>query len=236
MAEIGPNETLHYLSRLVVTSLDQTEEFWKTLGPESKLAPMLEPTGKRTANVKSEYSSICFRGDDTVDINQRFRNLVILHIRVTVIADVFSTTGYAHGRSAISLLQTLMADPPKVVPDMGTLHRAFIWENILFKTHIASRGIELGISGGVSPLERSPSHVSVSLPESGASGAVANGVQAESTTTGSSNSVAQLKETPRDKNAKALKHLTHGLPSALAPFFQGKAHLQINKTCRLIYF
>ncbi|KAL4078441.1 hypothetical protein V8B97DRAFT_1881842 [Scleroderma yunnanense] len=203
MAEIGPNETLYYLSRLVVTSLDQTEEFWKSLGPESRLAPMLEATG-----------------DQVLEVNQHFRNLVILHIRVTVIADVFSTTGYAHGRSAIGLLQTLMTDPPKVVTDMGALHRAFIWENILFKTHIASRGIELGISGGTSPSERSPSHISVSLPEPSGSGAVANGVQAESTTAGSSNSVARPKETLRDKNAKALKHLTHGLPSALAPFFQ----------------
>lgn len=119
-----------------------------------------------------------------------------------------------------------MADPPKVVTDMGALHRAFIWENILFKTYIASRGIELGISGGVSPLERSPSHISVSLPEPGGSGAVANGVQAESTTADSSNSVTRPTETLRDKNAKALKHLTHGLPSALAPFFQGEAHSQ----------
>lgn len=205
MAEIGPNEALFYLSKLVGTSLAGTEEFWKDLPPESKLAAMLEVTD-----------------DQLTKVNQHFRNLVTLHIRVTLMADVFSTTGYAHGRSAVGLLQTLMSDPPKVVMDLGALHRASIWENILFKAHIASKGIELGISGHGSPLERSPSHISVSLPEPTSFGVVANGVAAEPLGARSSpTSVLPLKkETPIDKNAKALKHLTHGLPSALAPFFQ----------------
>lgn len=204
MAEIGPNEALFYLSKLVGTSLVETEEFWKELPPESKLAPMLEATD-----------------DQLTTVNQHFRSLVVLHIRVTLMADVFSTTGYAHGRSAVGLLQTLMSDPPKVVLDLGALHRASIWENILFKAHIASKGIELGISGQGSPLERSPSHISASLPEPTSYGVVANGVAADSGVRASPTSVLPLKkETPMDKNAKALKHLTHGLPSALAPFFQ----------------
>ncbi|KAG6372318.1 hypothetical protein JVT61DRAFT_7758 [Boletus reticuloceps] len=204
MAEIGPNEALFYLSKLVGTSLAETEEFWKELPSESKLAPLLEVTD-----------------DQLSKVNQHFRNLVALHIRVTLMADVFSTTGYAHGRSAVGLLQTLMSDPPKVVMDLGALHRASIWENILFKAHIASKGIELGISGHGSPLERSPSHISVSLPEPTSFGVVANGVAADSSGARSPTSVLPLKkETPVDKNAKALKHLTHGLPSALAPFFQ----------------
>ncbi|KAF9241543.1 hypothetical protein BU15DRAFT_87134 [Melanogaster broomeanus] len=204
MAEIGPNEALFYLSKLVGTSLAQTEEFWKGIQPASKLVPMLDVTD-----------------DEVLETNQRFRSLVVLHIRVTLMADVFSTTGYAHGRSAVGLLQTLMSDPPKVVMDIGALHRAFIWENILFKAHIASKGIELGSSGHGSP-ERSPSHDSVSLPEPSGSSVVANGVAANASGAGSSSmSVFPLKkESVRDKNAKALKHLTHGLPSALAPFFQ----------------
>lgn len=205
MAEIGPNEALFYLSKLVGTSLAETEEFWKKLSPESKLAQMLEVTDDQLAKV-----------------NQHFRSIVTLHIRVTLMADVFSTTGYAHGRSAVGLLQTLMSDPPKVVLDMGALHRATIWENILFKTHIASKGIELGISGHASPLERSPNHLSVTLPEPTSLSVVANGDAMEPLGVGSTlTSVLPLKkETPTDKNAKALKHLTHGLPSALAPFFQ----------------
>ncbi|KAI6021384.1 hypothetical protein BKA83DRAFT_4464115 [Pisolithus microcarpus] len=198
MAEIGPNDTLSYLSKLVAMSLDQTEEFWKFLAPESRLAWYPDLT-----------LEFC---DQALEVNQRFRNLVVLHIRVTLMADVFSTTGYAHGRSAIGLLQTLMSDPPKVVTDLGSLHRAFVWENILFKAYITSEGIELGISGGASPLDRSPIHLPIPLPEAGGGATVTNGV--------SSSSARLIKETVKDKNAKALKHLTHGLPTALAPFFQ----------------
>ncbi|KAI6134471.1 hypothetical protein EV401DRAFT_2052880 [Pisolithus croceorrhizus] len=203
MAEIGPNDTLSYLSKLVAMSLDQTEEFWKCLAPESRLASMLK-----------------LNGDQALEVNQRFRNLVVLHIRVTLMADVFSTTGYAHGRSAIGLLQTLMVDPPKVVIDLGSLHRAFVWENILFKAFITSEGIELGISGGASPLDRSPTHLPIPLPEAGGGATVTNGVQPDSALGVSSSSAKPIKETVKDKNAKALKHLTHGLPTALAPFFQ----------------
>ncbi|KAI6119856.1 hypothetical protein EDD16DRAFT_1895336 [Pisolithus croceorrhizus] len=203
MAEIGPNDTLSYLSKLVAMSLDQTEEFWKCLAPESRLASMLK-----------------LNGDQALEVNQRFRSLVVLHIRVTLMADVFSTTGYAHGRSAIGLLQTLMVDPPKVVTDLGSLHRAFVWENILFKAFITLEGIELGISGGASPLDRSPSHLPTPLPEAGGGATVTNGVQPDSALGVSSSSAKPIKETVKDKNAKALKHLTHGLPTALGPFFQ----------------
>lgn len=203
MAEIGPNDTLSYLSKLVAMSLDQTEEFWKFLMPQSRLASMLK-----------------LNGDQALEVNQRFRNLVVLHIRVTLMADVFSTTGYAHGRSAIGLLQTLMSDPPKVVTDLGSLHRAFVWENILFKAYITLEGIELGISGGASPLDRSPIHLPIPLPEAGGGATVTNGVQPDSALGDSSSSGRLIKETVKDKNAKALKHLTHGLPTALAPFFQ----------------
>ncbi|KAG9316564.1 hypothetical protein JVU11DRAFT_2615 [Chiua virens] len=197
MAEIGPNEALFYLSKLVGTSLAETEEFWKAISPESKLAQMLEVTD-----------------DEVSKVNQHFRNLVVLHIRVTLMADVFSTTGYAHGRSAVGLLQTLMSDPPKVVMDMGALHRASIWENILFKAHIASKGIELGISGQVTfPSPFLNQQILASSP-----------MVLRRNLRGRDRRLATVlplkKETPIDKNAKALKHLTHGLPSALAPFFQ----------------
>lgn len=54
MAEIGPNETLHSLSQLVATSLDETKEFWESTSPESRLAPMLEITGEVDDHLNSE--------------------------------------------------------------------------------------------------------------------------------------------------------------------------------------
>lgn len=156
--------------------------------------------------------------------NQRFRSLITLHIRIALLSDVFATAGYTHGRAAIGILQTLMGDPAEdAVPDLGTLHRACIWENILLKAGLTSKGIDSIMSPDASPLERSPSRASAPLAENDLS-ITTNGVQPELSNVESS-SVPKLEPTkpegPREHNAKALKHLTHGLPSSLAPFFQG---------------
>lgn len=204
MADVGPNEALHHLSKLVEDSLSDSQSFWAAPQSHSKLAPFLD-----------------LSEDQESAANQQFRSLVTLHIRITILADVFSTAGYAHGRSAIGLLQTLMSDPPKVVKELGALHRASVWENILFKANMVAKGMEVGPSSQGSPLGRSPSHGSVSLPESNV-GVTPNGVQSGSAPIpAQSSSLTSPKiDTTREKNAKALKHLTHGLPSALAPFFQ----------------
>lgn len=204
MADVGPNEALHHLSKLVENSLSDSQNFWATPQSHSKLSPFV--------NLSEEQESAA---------NQQFRSLVTLHIRITVLADVFSTAGYAHGRSAIGLLQTLMSDPPKVVKELGALHRASVWENILFKADMVAKGMEVGPSSQGSPLGRSPSLVSIPLPEPNV-GVITNGVQPGSASmpVQSSSPTSPKTDTPREKNAKALKHLTHGLPSALAPFFQ----------------
>ncbi|KAH7927155.1 hypothetical protein BV22DRAFT_1193856 [Leucogyrophana mollusca] len=203
MAEVGPNEALHYLSRLVGASLSETNSFWGTLDSQSKLLPLLELTEAQSA-----------------EGNQQFRNLIALHIRISLMADVFSTAGYAHGRAAIGLLQTLMGEPPKVINDLGSLHRACVWENILFKAALASKGINVDSSADASPLERSPSQTSLPLPHTSAP-MIANGVQPElSAPLLPSSPESPTKEGPQESNARALKHLTHGLPSALSPFFQ----------------
>jgi E3 ubiquitin-protein ligase HUWE1 len=157
--------------------------------------------------------------------NQRFRSLITLHIRIALLSDVFSTAGYTHGRAAIGILQTLMSDSAQdAVPDLGALHRACIWENILLKAGLTSKGIDPTMSADASPLERSPSRGSAPLAENDPS-ATPNGVQPESLNMESSHmpkSEHTKPESPREYNAKALKHLTHGLPSSLAPFFQGE--------------
>ena len=107
-----------------------------------------------------------------------------LHIRITLLSDVFATAGYAHGRGAIGLLQTFMnSTSPLVVADLGSLHRASIWENIALNAGLTLRGINLQTSPSSSPLEGSPKRSDVDLPDENsftASGLSAtNGVQAE---------------------------------------------------------
>lgn len=164
-------------------------------------------------------------GEQEDDANSRFRSLVTLHIRITLLSDVFATAGYAHGRAAIGLLQTLMNNTsPQVVADLGTLHRASIWENIVLNVGLVSKGIDLQPTPSFSPMETSPSASAINLPNTeGVSTGVgsANGVQPEASSSNLLVKQGTKQDGSQDQNAAALKHLTHGLPGALAPFFQG---------------
>jgi len=177
------------------------------------------------------FPPINFVEDQEQEANQRFRNLVTLHIRITLLSDVFATAGYAHGRSAISLLQTLMSNTsPQVVSDLGSLHRASIWENIILKVGLASKGIDVLPTPTSSPLEGSPDQEAVPLPEADGAATTngANGIQPETSAVPSSSprKDAPKQDGPCEVNAAALKHLTHGLPTCLAPFFQGNITIQ----------
>ncbi|KAJ3855492.1 hypothetical protein EV368DRAFT_72228 [Lentinula lateritia] len=209
LTEVAMSETLQQMSQLVKESLQATQEFWSNDTEDSKLLSLLDVTDE-------EY----------VNKNFYFRNLITLHVRVTLLSDVFSTAGYAHGRGAISLLQNLMTSTtPQVIADLGSLHRAGIWENIVLKAALAAKGIEVYQTPGASPLDQSPNHRTIDLPVQGPSvpasapnGAVENGASTSTST--------PTKEThtrhagPKEFNATALKHITHGIPTALSPFFQ----------------
>ncbi|KAJ7132750.1 hypothetical protein C8R43DRAFT_929975 [Mycena crocata] len=205
MSEVTTVETLAHLSKLVKESLDATTSFWESAEEDSKLLPLVDITaGQELA------------------ANQTFRSLVTLHIRITLLSDVFATAGYAHGRAAIGLLQTFMSNTtPEVVKALGSLHRATIWENIVLKAGLISRGIDVAATPSSSPLEATPEQNTLPLPDPDAAPmSNPNGVQPETAPTPAPFS-SDLKQTnSRHHNATALKHLTHGLPSSLAPFFQ----------------
>jgi E3 ubiquitin-protein ligase HUWE1 len=156
---------------------------------------------------------------------------VTLQTRVTLLSEVYATAGYAHGRTAVAILQALMGrSSPEIIPDLGALHRACVWENIVLKKHLASKGLDP--SGGASdpplPLSVGLEPDMPSLPgEMAMSNGTVNG--AETSATGlspsaqSSAAVAsdQVKESAHGKNAHALRHIVTQMPAALSPLFQG---------------
>ncbi|KAG6866357.1 hypothetical protein C0991_005278 [Blastosporella zonata] len=199
LTEVASEETLLHLAQLVKQSLSETESFWKTVEEPSKLLPLIEPTDE-------EHEAA----------NRRFRDLVTLHIRITLLSDVFSTAGYAHGRAAIGLLVTLMSTmSPEAVANLGSLHRASIWENIALNVGLVSRGIRIKATPPSSPLGRTPELSATHNVDGEVSHLETPGGQGTATSSGPGGI-----DGPREKNAAAWKHLTHGLPASLAPFFQ----------------
>lgn len=162
--------------------------------------------------------------------NDRFRSLVALHIRTSLLSDVFGTVGYSHGRGAIALLQTLMGScGGQAIPELGALHRATIWENIVLNAALANKGIPQ-TTPAQSPLGGTPNLSTTNLAEATTSlnsgNNTANGIQPMDDTRFSGDEAAKPKqdETPLSRNAAALKYLTHGMPNVLAPFFQGPSY------------
>ncbi|KAK2463266.1 hypothetical protein APHAL10511_004921 [Amanita phalloides] len=205
--EVVTNETFMLLAKLVSESLENTRNFWENVEDQSKLLSLVDTTG-----------------DNFEDANRQFRNLVTLHIRITLLSDVFATAGYAHGRASISLLQILMNNmTPQVVANLGALHRASVWENIALLVGLSMKGINVTQSL-LSSLEMSPDQSMVNLGdlETPVFQGGTNGAQPASTNTNTANLPNQDKTRKdfRERNAAAIKHLTHGLPSSLAPFFQ----------------
>lgn len=162
--------------------------------------------------------------EENMKINQQFRSLVTLHIRITLLSDVFSTAGQSQGRAATGLWQTLMNSIPRpILGDLGALHRASTWENLALNVGLSSKGIEVLASSGHST--EIPSTTIV--PTTDGVGAIGDSSFSDAGNASGGASTSQTTDQSsrpqgsRDWNASALKHITQGIPNALAPFFQG---------------
>lgn len=213
MGETAPNEALVYLAKQVKESLADTKGFWESLEEDSKLLPLVDITS-----------------EEEPEANRRFRNLVTLHTRITLLSEVYATASYAHSRATAGFLQILMGrGAPEIVPDLGALHRACVWENIIFKTGLASKGVDIASSPSAPPSDTGSPGPSgpADLMDDGGLPSTANGVQpqdgARVESDGSPARPAKEglhKDSPRNHNAKALHHLVKQIPSSLSPLFQ----------------
>lgn len=193
------------------------------------------------------------------EANERFRKLVTLLTRASLLSDIYATAGYSHGRATQTLLQSLLGRNPSPLPNLGALHRACVWENIVLKSALSARSIDISPSSHdifTSLLSATGGQDAQSVTPSGersADGALgaatANG--ATSTTNGATSTAngatpgeassslsllpAKKDERPSDRNARGLKHIVTQIPSSLGPFFQCTCSLQsCSVRCMLI--
>ncbi|KAF8525043.1 hypothetical protein BU17DRAFT_41797 [Hysterangium stoloniferum] len=204
MTEVAPTQTISKVLVQVRSSLDDTREFWETMDGNSKLL--------KCVDVSNE--------EELLEANAKFRKLTALHTRVTLLADIFSSAAHVHGRSALSLLPGLVGpEATGVLADLGGLHRACIWENIVLKGALAARGLSPGRNGQIPASEATPSTAQASTVVNGPD--VISAVQElESLSEEPKAKETAKKEGPQERNAKALKHIATQIPTSLTPFFQ----------------
>ncbi|KAI0829944.1 hypothetical protein BC628DRAFT_1314795 [Trametes gibbosa] len=212
MAESATTETLSFLLKLVQDSLEECKDFWETLEEQPKLLSLVEFAA----------------GEDEQKANERFRKLVTLHIRTSLLSDIYATAGYSHGRASATLLQALLGSKPSALADLGSLQRACVWENIALKAVLAVQDPSVTPSASSSStLQGLDSQAPTPAGDrSAASTTTAVGTNgAPATEAAVATLPAKKEERSKDKNANGLKHLVLQIPASLSPFFQSVVKL-----------
>ncbi|KAI0644511.1 hypothetical protein C8Q79DRAFT_912719 [Trametes meyenii] len=216
MAESATTETLTFLIKLVQESLEECKDFWSSMQEQSKLLSLVEFAA----------------GEDETKANEKFRKLITLHVRTSLLSDIYATAGYSHGRASATLLQALLGPKPSALGDLGSLHRACVWEHIALKAALSAQdaGSVPSSDGPVSSSWVSgASELQTSAP-AGDRASEASSITIAANGTASGDMLAPTPPTkkedkPKDKNANGLKHLISQIPTSLAPFFQSVVRL-----------
>ncbi|GJJ06087.1 hypothetical protein Clacol_000276 [Clathrus columnatus] len=206
MTEVAPSQTTSCLIKQVKLSLENTRDFWEPFDGGSKLHRFIE--------ISSET--------ELVEANTVFYKLTALYNRVTLLADLFSTTTFGHGRSNPNMLSACTGiDAAKILPDLGALHRACIWENIVLKGSLAMTSSTAGRISGILQTEVITSAVQANAAASDPD--ILPGLSSPSEDPKAKDS--SKKDSPEERNAKALKYIATQVPASLTPLFQAVVRL-----------
>ena len=149
--------------------------------------------------------------------NDFFHRIITLHVRVSLLADAFSTAGYIQGRQTIGPLQgiTVMA-----LPHLGSLHRSCMWENIVLKNAFANKGLSSSSSATSSSEDIGNSAFSADAVLEASNNTITEGTTDQPTENKTDSNESKKPDDPRQKNAHALRHIVSQIPNSLGSFFQ----------------
>ncbi|QRV79604.1 E3 ubiquitin-protein ligase HUWE1 [Ceratobasidium sp. AG-Ba] len=197
MTEVSATQTLASLTKHVRLSLDETKPYWEEPSDQSRLAQLMNRAVQGNLD----------------EANSEYRKLFTLHLRVNLLADIYTTVGYSHSRGGPPLIQTLTGpDSGDILPKLGALHRAFVWEHAALKSALNAQGV-IQSPGG--PAGTSEELLSLNRPQDGSPYHEANANEVSASEGGGARSVKVVNE----QNSRLMRHLAEMLPSALAPFF-----------------
>ncbi|CEL60680.1 E3 ubiquitin-protein ligase HUWE1 [Rhizoctonia solani AG-1 IB] len=197
MTEVSATKTLESLTKQVQLSLEETKAFWQEPSDKSRLAQLME----RAVH------------DNIDEANAEYRKLFTLHLRVNLLADIYTTVGYSHSRGGPPLIQTLTGpDSGDILPKLGALHRAFVWEHAALKSALAAQGVKNQSNSATESEEL----LSLNRPQDGTPYHDASANDASNASTSGGNRSAKA---VNEQNSHLMRHLAEMLPSALAPFF-----------------
>ncbi|KAG9077088.1 hypothetical protein FS749_011058, partial [Ceratobasidium sp. UAMH 11750] len=150
MTEVSATQTLASLTKHVRESLDETKAYWEQSSDQSRLAQLMNRAVQGNLD----------------EANAEYRKLFTLHLRINLLADIYTTVGYAHSRGGPPLIQTLTGpDSGDILSKLGALHRAFVWEHAALKSALNAQGVV--VRPQTSPAGTSEELLSLNRPQDG---------------------------------------------------------------------
>ena len=167
--------------------------------------------------------------DDLEKANAEFRKIVHLNNVLGLLSSLYSTIGFTHGKVATTFLMALGAfDGNPFIANLGTLHRASIWQNIWLKAKQSPTLVKPHAITQLQTFEEtilSPSvEFSASELENTAQSTPAlASSKAESNQNDESaqNGTSAISQKPLPENYISLQYLFTRIPLQLTSFFQG---------------
>ena len=200
MAEAVPTPTLERLLEAVRETLDDTRSVWK-MGDEPR---------RPTSHLEVA------EGSDIVAVNQKYRRLLTLHLRINLLSQVYSTAGYTHGRPTNAVLQIIgTGNGLSTIEDLAEMYRVFLWEGVVLKGDDPSK--QLTIEGA---------HVSLANGTPNASNAALLTNNSSKPGTSSPEPRAKLAACIKEENTRAIRTVVQNLSKVTTPLFQGMLQRQ----------
>ena len=148
-----------------------------------------------------------------------------------MLSDLYSTAGYSHSRGSASLLQALIGrGTPDVITGLGDLHRACVWESIVFKNGVGVKDSDPSMPSFLrlpadsqadeNPLVQPPFGIPATenpTPDTNTIERTASNAVGGSLSPSKS---GKEKDSPRSLNIRALSHALNQIPGSLTPLFQ----------------
>lgn len=154
---------------------------------------------------------------DIAAVNKNYRQLLTLHLRVNLLASVYSTAGYTHGRPANGIITIIgTGTGPATLEDLAEMYRVFLWEGIVLKgadpaKQLTIDGTHVSL-GSATPVIDAPNETTPAT-DAGPSAKVAGAAAAGGDTMAS--------PSIQEENAKAIRSTVLNLAKVTTPLFQG---------------
>lgn len=148
-----------------------------------------------------------------------------------MLSDLYSTAGYSHSRGSASLLQALIGrGTPDVITGLGNLHRACVWESIVFKNGVGVKDSDPSMPSFLrlppdgqaddNPLVQAPFGIPITENPTPDTNPIESTLPNLVGGNSSPSKAGKGKDSSRSLNIRALSHALNQIPSSLTPLFQ----------------